>query len=102
VKVESTSEILVWLTGAGSIALVGWFVSWLLDDLAWWQSLPSQAKQAAILGMALVIGLLATWLLSRPDLVAALDAYVKTAMAAIVAWLSTQVAYNVKKKARQQ
>jgi hypothetical protein len=94
-------EVLRWLAGAGSVAVVSWFASWLLESFAWWAALKSQFKSLIILVLALLLGLLATWVLSQPpETLAPLLPYLTTAVLAISAWLASQVAHRADSKAQ--
>ena len=95
------SEVITWLIGGGTVAVVSWFVSWFLEPLVWWQALRSQVRSLIILGAALVIGLVATYLAGLPpEKLEPYLPYLNTFVLAIVAWLGSQVAHRADSKAQ--
>jgi hypothetical protein len=93
---DDWSEVVSWLATGGAVAVVAWFCSWFLEGFGWWSRLESHVKSLAILLIALLIGLLATWIRLQPA--EALEKYVpyaNMAVLTIVAWLGTQVAHRV-------
>ncbi len=92
------SELLASLAGPGAIALVAWFASWLLDELAAWQALPAKIKSVLILVVSSIIGIGAVFVMQRPEIYAPLEPYAQVVLAIIGAWLSTQVAYRVRRE----
>ena len=94
-------EILRWLAGAGAIAVVSWFASWFLEGFAWWDGIASKFKQLIILVLALLLGLVATWVLSLPpETLAPYLPYMSAVVLVITAWLATQVAHRADSKAK--
>lgn len=90
------SGLLAWLAGGGSLALVSWFVSWVLEKVPAWQGFPAGAKQLTILVVAAILGAVATYLMSLPpETFAPIEGYVKILLLVISSWLSTQVAHAV-------
>jgi hypothetical protein len=94
---NNLTDLFVWLSGPGAIALVAWFVSWALIEVSAWQKLPAQSKSLLILLAAALIGIGATFVIQNPTLYAPLEPYGKALLAVIGAWLSTQVAYRTVK-----
>ena len=94
---NNLTDLFVWLAGPGAIALVAWFVSWVLNESAAWQQLKPQTKSLLILLIAAVIGAGATYVIQNPSVYAPLEPYGKAILAVIGAWLSTQVAYRARK-----
>jgi len=95
---KDLTDLFGWLAGPGAISLVAWFVSWALNESAVWQGLKAQTKSLIILIVAAVIGTGATFIIQNPELYAPLEPYGKAILAVIGAWLSTQVAYRVRRE----
>lgn len=93
----SFDEMLVALQGPGAVALLVWFASWALDDVAGWQALPAKVKSLSILGLAIVLGIGSVWFSGHPAWVAAAEPYIKSVLAVCAAWLALQVAHKADK-----
>lgn len=91
------TDFLQFLATGGCVAVVSWALSWALEKSPRWQALPSNAKQAIILGIALVIGLVAQALLATPALLAVLAPYIQVVIFVVGAWLATQAAHRADK-----
>jgi len=93
------SEVLKWLTGTGGGAflLISWAIAWGLEGVPKWEALSSKLKTLIILGLSAVLGVLATWLLQFPDLVAAIDVYFRPVLYVVMVWLGSQTAHKVDK-----
>ena len=87
-------ELLSWITTGGSVAVVSWFVSWLLEDFHWWQVIKSQYKRLLILLVALGLGSSGQYLALHPEAMQAVQPYLDTGVMVITAWLATQVAHR--------
>jgi len=94
---ESWNEVMVWLTTGGSVGLVAWFVSWLLEDYAWWTNFKPQTKKLLILLVALIIGMVAQFLMVHPELIVSMEPYLDAGVLIVVAWIATQVAHKADK-----
>lgn len=93
-------EVIRWLAGAGAVAVVSWFCSWFLEGYAFWDALQSKVKQLIILVLALVLGLVATFLLSLPpEKLQPYLPYMTGVVLVVTAWLGTQVAHRADVKA---
>jgi len=93
---STLQEFLVWLKGAGALAVVGWFISWFLEKRPWWQNLSKEFKDAAFICGAVVLGLAATALLSLPpEYFAVIDPYFKAIVNILALYLATQVAHAI-------
>lgn len=92
----SLTEVLEWLTGSGGGAflVISWAISWGLEKTEWWENLSSQARALTILGLAAVLGIIATFLKLNPLIVAAMEPYFQPIMYSILAWLGTQIAHK--------
>jgi hypothetical protein len=95
---ENFPEVLNWIVTGGSVVVVSWFVSWLLEDYDWWNKIKSQFKKLLILLLSLAIGIGAQYLNQHPDLYELVLPYLNTAVLVIVAWLATQVAHKADKR----
>lgn len=95
--IQTFSDLLAFLTGAGGATLlVAWAASWALSGMAWWEKLDSRAKSLGILGIALLLGVLATYVQSLPpEQLALIEPYMQTVIAVVGVWLATQVAHKV-------
>ena len=98
-NIKTVGDLLAFLAGPGAVAVVVWFSSWALEELAWWQKLTSKARSLAILGGSIVLGVLATWLQSQPQIVAALEPYITPVISAIGVWLTSQIVHRANSKA---
>jgi predicted tellurium resistance membrane protein TerC len=91
---QNFSDTLQWLAAGGSVAVVAWFASWLLEDFAWWQAVRPQGKKLLILALAIAIGLLAQFFRQNEAALAAVRPYLDTAVLVILAWIATQIAHK--------
>jgi len=93
---QSLSSILVWLTGTGGGAwlIVAWLVSWIAEDIPAWAKLNSKLKTVIMLVVAGAIGAGGQALLFRPEVVAAIDPYVRPFMYSAMIWLTNQLAHG--------
>ena len=97
---DDWNEVIGWLATGGAVAVTAWFSSWFLEGLGWWGRLTSQVRSLVILGVALLIGLLATWVRLQPqELLAKYAPYANMVVLTVIAWLGTQVAHRVDRKA---
>lgn len=95
------NEVLKWLAGAGSIAVVSWAVSWFLEGTAWWEGISSKLRGLIILLVSVLLGIGATWVLSLPpETLAPIMPYLTTALLIIGSWLGTQVAHRADYRAK--
>jgi len=96
-EIKTIWDLLGWLAGAGSVILVSWAVSWGLEGWKVWESLTAKFKSLVILLVAILLGVLATWLQTRPELLEVVAPYAATIIAIVIAWLATQVAHKANK-----
>jgi len=97
------NEVIGWLVTGGAVAVTAWFTSWFLEGLGWWGRLTSQVKSLVILGAALSIGLLATWVqLQPPEALAKYAPYANMVVMTVIAWLGTQVAHKADGRSREK
>jgi len=94
---EDLNSVVQWVTTGGAVAVVSWFVSWLLEDFDWWKNIKSQYKKLIILGAALLIGIGAQYLKLNPEVFAAIKPYLDGSVLVIGAWIATQVAHKADK-----
>lgn len=98
--------VLAWLTGSGGGAflLISWAASWGLEGVTWWHNLKAQVKVIIILAFSGLLGAGAAALQANPDLVAAIEPYIRPLIYGVMAWLSTQTAHWVSQflEARKQ
>jgi hypothetical protein len=97
IDMENWSEVMQWLTTGGSVALVAWFVSWLVEDYAWWNNFKVQTKKLLILLVALIIGMGAQYIKLHPELIVLIKPYMDSGVLIVVAWVATQIAHKVDK-----
>lgn len=93
------TEFLSWLTGpdGGAFLLIAWVIAWGLEEWPKWMALGRKLKQLIILGIAILLGLVATWLQSQPDFVSVIEPYFRAVSYAVLAWLVTQTAHKLDK-----
>lgn len=94
---DSWTKVVEWLTVGGSISLVSWVVSWLLEDLAWWKAIKPQYKKLVILALSAVVGLVAKYLQLNENVLVAIKPYLDTFILIATAWIATQVAHKADK-----
>lgn len=94
---DSWAKVIEWLTVGGSITLISWVVSWLLDDLAWWQAIKPQYKKLIVLVLSAAVGLAAKYLQLNEDILLAIKPYLDTFILIATAWVATQVAHKADK-----
>lgn len=100
-NVMTFAEILTLLVTGGAVGAVAWFASWFLEGFAFWDKLPSKLKSLIILVLAILVGILATWLLSLPpEQLAPYLPYISMVIMTVVAWLGTQVAHRADSQAK--
>jgi hypothetical protein len=95
-------DVLGWLTGPdqGAFLVVSVFAAVILEDFAFWHALKSSARYLIILAGAVLLGLGASVLQTRPELVAAIDPYWTPVAYSILAWLAAQGIHEAGKLSR--
>lgn len=95
--IADLNELFTWLIGGGgAFFVVAWAASWYLEGLPWWQNLPSKSRSGIILIASLLLGLAATYVASLPpELLKAVEPYIKTILIIVGVWLTTQTAHKV-------
>jgi hypothetical protein len=93
---ENIGDVLKWFgSGTGSIVVMAWVGSWLLDDLAAWNQLNAKLKKLIVLAAAVVLGLGAKALELNPGFYAAIEPYLDSIILIMGVWLSTQISHKV-------
>lgn len=92
-------DFLKWLTGpeGGALILVMWALSWGFEGTAWWDGMLPKAKKLIFLGLALVLGLAAIFLQTRPDIVALVDPYFRVVSSICILWISGEGVHKIDK-----
>ena len=95
------NEVLKWLVGGGSVAVVSWSVSWFLEGMVWWENISSKLRGLLILLVSALLGVGATYVLSLPpETLEPIMPYLTTGLLVISAWLATQVAHRADYRAK--
>lgn len=82
---------LMWLVAGGAWLFTSWLISWGLERWDKWQGLSSKTKSVVILFFALLLGVLATWLLTLPpEAFAKIMPYGKVVVSTIISWAVLQ------------
>jgi uncharacterized membrane-anchored protein len=86
----------------GGLAMV--FVSWLLERVPAFQAISSEAKAWTVLMLTLIVSLASQAALNLvpPEVLLALEPYVKVALGVITAWLTSQTYHAVQKRVSKQ
>lgn len=86
-------EVLLWLTGVGSPALVMYAVSFLAENWSGWVKLPTAVKTIAPMVLSLLIAFGASLLLKYPEIIAAIQPWFQIIASAVIAYIASQKAY---------
>jgi len=86
-------QVILWLAGMGSPALVMYILSWVVENWKGWSLLPHNVKflLPMILSVLLTIG--ANVLLQYPDVMATIAPGFQLVVTAVFAYLASQKAY---------
>ena len=97
VPFENLTDFLSWLSGptAGGLIIISWFISWALDKYDFWIDLSRNTKLTIMWFVAVALGVGGHLLMQSPNIVEIIDPYFKIILGVTVAWLSTQVAYEI-------
>lgn len=89
------NEVLHWLIYSGGAAIAfNWFVSWVLEELAFWHNLASKVKTVIVLAGSLLISFGSFYLLQFPNVIDLIQPWFQVAAITIIGWLGSQVAYK--------
>lgn len=85
--------VITWIAiGGGSAYLVGRLFAFLVENVPAWEKVPSAAKLAIGILASGLLALAANAVLGYTELLGQLQPYYQIAVAAIIAWLSSQKA----------
>lgn len=90
---------LMWISGVGAPYVIGWVVSLLLENAAWWIKLDSRIKFVVPMILSVLVSIGATLLLKNAALIQVLAPWYTLIVGAIMAYLGTQQGYMATKKA---
>ena len=79
----------------GAAAVAAWFVSWGLEEFAFWHKLASKAKQLIILAVTVLIGLGAYGFMQFPEAIEIVGPWFGVIALPVIAWLSSQTFYKL-------
>ena len=97
----SLISILTWLTaGPGAIYIAGRFFAFLAENWQKWHTLPAWLKKLLPLIFALVLAVVATLLLRRPDLLEQISPWWALLMQIAIGYLGSQQQYQAIKQAQ--
>ncbi len=96
------SAVLKWLAGVGGPYVIGQVLSYLAENWPKWHTFPRWVKFLAPMLTSVLISLLATWLLTRADILVAMSPYFALVVGAVIAFVTywgTQNGYMATKRA---
>lgn len=88
-------EVLLWLTGIGAPIVVGYLLSWVVENWKKWSTFPKEVKFVVPLVVSVLLSIGAKYLLNFPDIVEEISPYFTMVMTAILTYLGTQKAYMI-------
>lgn len=93
-------DLLKWILSpqGGAVIIVTFAISWFIQDYAWWQNFKPNTQKLVILGIAVLLGIGATYLQLNPQVYDAIKPYLQSVITITVAWLGLQTAHKVDKK----
>lgn len=94
---DNFAKVMEWLTVGGSVAVVSWFVSWLLEDFDWWNNIKAQYKKLLVFVFAALIGVGAKYLQLNEQALLVIKPYLDTVILVGGAWVATQIAHKADK-----
>ncbi len=98
--VKTLQDLVHWIaTGPGALGIIGWFVAWGLEDLAFWKALKPKIKSASVLLMSVILGCAAVFLGQHPAWMEAIAPYSTVIIGITSMWLATQVFHRFDPKA---
>lgn len=83
--------------GVGLVGLVGWLLSWLLEDWQWFNKLAPKIKQVSVFSFSVVLGVLVQWLKASPEIVSALQPWLDYIVVSSGIWVTSQIAHKFDK-----
>jgi hypothetical protein len=86
-------EVLVWLTGVGSPAVIAYALSWLVENWKGWSKLPRDVKFLAPMIASVLLSIGANQALQYQGVIAEIQPWFQITMSSILAWLASQKAY---------
>jgi chromate transport protein ChrA len=86
-------QVLLWLTGVGSPAVVMYILSWVVENWKGWINLPKDVKFLLPMIVSVLLSVGASQLLKYPDVIASISPWFQVMMTSILAYLFSQKAY---------
>lgn len=87
------TQVLLWLAGIGAPVVVGYALSWIVENWKAWSTFPTGVKFTVPLVVSVLLSVGAKYLLNFPDIVAQISPYFTLIMTSVLTYLSTQKAY---------
>ena len=92
-------QVLLFLVGGGAVFVVGYALSWIAENFAFWHKIPSWGKLLISVVASVLIAFGAQQLLQYPDIIGAIQPFWSLLITIILAWLGSQKGYITAKKA---
>ena len=86
-------QVLLWLTGVGSPAVVMYILSWVVENWKGWINLPKDVKFLLPMIVSVLLSVGASQLLKYPDVIASISPWFQVTMTSVLAYLFSQKAY---------
>jgi len=96
--VSTLPEIWQFLIQGGSIVVASVIISVIFEKFDWWHKLDSMVKIVIQVGLASIFGILATFMLNNPEVLAGAEAYILVVINVILGIGSNQGWFAARKK----
>ncbi len=93
------TQVLTWLIGIGAPAVIAYVLSFVVENVSWWATLPRTVKVIVPMLASVLLSVGASILLQYPPIIAQIQPWFQVTMSAILAYLATQKAYITEQKA---
>lgn len=93
-------QVLLWLAGMGSPAVVMYIVSFLVENWKQWSLLPHWVKFYGPMVLSVLLTIASVSLLKYPDVISTIQPWFQVTVTAIFAYIASQKAYMTAKSSR--
>lgn len=93
-------QVLLWLTGMGSPAVVMYILSFVAENWSKWSTFPHWVKFYLPMVLSILLTVGSVTLLKYPEVIATIQPWFQVVVTAIIAYIASQKAYMTAKSAK--